>query len=345
MAFLTMDTNTNRGPEALDELDRRIVAGLQSNPRAAWGQIARVLGTSESTVARRAQRMIDARFIRIVGAADPVRCNFGTPVIVQLECEMGALSAVARTLAQRPDVRFTTLVAGTFDVVAELVVPSRRHLATIILESFGEIKGIRKTKTDNVLRNFKTSYGWSDYLSIDEENQLAPQGVDGTIERALDDVDLRILQLLGDDGRCPWSDLARPLGLTESTVRRRVDALRKGGYLRFAIFVDPELMDYEVELIMWLHVDISKFEDVAKALKARREIRYLSATSGYSDLFGEVVLRRQENIYPFVTEVLGAIPGIRQTEIGIELECLKRGYLLFSNPIVRNPPAVTPAQS
>ncbi len=290
-----------------------------------------MLGTSESTVARRAQRMIDGQLVRIIGAVDPVRCGFGNLVLLQLSCEVGASATVARALAQRPDVRFVTLVTGTFDVVVEFVAPSRHHLATVLLESLLEIEGIRQTTTDSVLRTFKTSYGWSDYLTADDERELAPAPVESMDERLLDDVDLQIMQLLGEDGRHTWSDLAVPLRLTESTARRRVDALTRGGYLRFATFVDPLLLDYEVELLVWLHVEISKLEDVAKALAGRREVRYLSATTGYSDLMGEVVLRRLDDAYTFVTDVLGSIPGVRHTEIGIELECLKRGYLPLSD--------------
>ena len=84
----------------VDELDRRIAAALQINARASWQQVAHVVGSSESTVTRRAQRMISSREIRVVTIADPIRCGFGYPVLVQLKCEVGASSRVAHALAE-----------------------------------------------------------------------------------------------------------------------------------------------------------------------------------------------------------------------------------------------------
>jgi len=90
----------------MDELDRRIAIALQVNGRASWLQVARVVGSSESTVARRAQQMIDAGRIPVIAIAEPVQCGLGYPVLVQLKCVVGAASRTAYALADRPDVRF-----------------------------------------------------------------------------------------------------------------------------------------------------------------------------------------------------------------------------------------------
>jgi len=81
----------------LDDLDRRIAAVLQIDGRSTWRQAARLLaGTSESTVARRAQSMLDAGIMRVNGLADPIRCGFGHPVLLQLSCEVGTAAEDAR---------------------------------------------------------------------------------------------------------------------------------------------------------------------------------------------------------------------------------------------------------
>ena len=135
---------------------------LQINGRATWRQAARLAGTSESTVARRAQQHVRRRLhARERRVADPIRCGFGYPVLVQLSCEVGAAAEVAAQLAERPDVRFVALVTGTFDIVAELIVPSRVALARSCSRSCPRSRESRSTTTESVLRNFKTSYDWS----------------------------------------------------------------------------------------------------------------------------------------------------------------------------------------
>ena len=318
----------------LDDLDRKIAAVLQIDGRSTWRQAARLAGTSESTVARRAQSMFDAGVMRVNGLADPIRCGFGQPVLLQLSCEVGAAAEVARQLAERVDVRFVALVTGTFDIVAEVIVPSRVALARVLLEELPEIKGITRTTTESVLRNFKTSYDWSRDLLGDAgltDITVAP-AVDGPAP-SLDEVDLLLLHALVDDGRRTYAELGAAVGVSESMARRRVETLVASGCLRFATFVEPHLLGYDVEVFIWMRVELARLEETASALAERREVRYLSATSGFSDLTCEAILGSQDDLYEFSTGVLGVLPGIREVDVGLELATVKRGYVRMDDYI------------
>ena len=310
----------------MDDLDRRIAAALQVNGRATWRQVARAVGSSESTVARRAQHLIDSGFMRVTAVADPIRCGFGYPVLVQLKCEVGTAEDAAELLAERPDVRFAALVTGAFDVVVELIVQSRRRLARILLEELPEIKGITQTTTESVLRNFKTAYDWSRDLLGPAAAELEPARALAGDSIAPSTVDLQLLQLLVEDGRRSFAQLAGALGISESMARRRVEALAAAGCLRFATFVDPHHLGYDVEVLVWMRVDLARLEETALALSTRPEVRYLSATSGFSDLTCEVILRSQDDLYAFSTETLADLPAVRQVDFALELATLKRGF-------------------
>ena len=316
----------------MDELDRRIAVALQVNGRAGWQQVARAVGSSESTVARRAHRMFEAGLLRVAAISDPVRCGFGYPVLVQLRCEVGEEMRVAHALADRSDVRFVALVTGSFDIVMELIVPSRRYLAGILLEELPKVGGIEETKTETVLRNFKMSYDWSRELLGAGSGRLEEPVVDrnGSSGGGLDAIELRLYELLAEDGRRSFSDLASLVGMSESMVRRRVERLRASGCLKFATLVEPHLLGYDVECVCWVHTDLSRLEETARALAERREVRYLSATIGYSDLICETILRSQDELYEFSTRTLGSLPGVRGVDIGLELRTIKRAYLRMS---------------
>ena len=310
----------------MDDLDRRIAAALQVNGRATWRQVARAVGTSESTVARRAQQLIESGFMRVTGVADPINCGFGYPVLVQLKCEVGAADDAAELLAERPDVRFVALVTGAFDVVVELIVPSRRRLARILLDELPEIRGITQTTTESVLRNFKTAYDWSRDLLGPTAAALEPAQATVGEPMTPNGVDLELIQLLVEDGRRSFAQLAGALRISESMARRRVDALAASGCLRFATFVDPHHLGYDVEVLIWMRVDLARLEETALALSARPEVRYLSATNGFSDLTCEVILRSQDDLYAFSTETLAALPAVRQVDFALELATVKRGF-------------------
>jgi DNA-binding Lrp family transcriptional regulator len=323
----------------MDDVDRRIAVALQGNGRASWQQVARVVGSSESTVARRAHRMFEAGLLRVAAISDPVRCGFGYPVLVQLRCEVGEVMRVAHALADRSDVRFVALVTGSFDIVMELIVPSRRYLAEVLVEELPKVDGIEDTTTETVLRNFKMSYDWSRELLGADCGQLEEPVVDRDWSSGggLDAVDLQLYELLAEDGRRSFSELASRVGMSESVVRRRVERLRAGGCLRFATIVEPYLLGYDVECICWVHADLSRLEETARTLAERREVRYLSATIGYSDLICETILRSQDELYEFSTRTLGSLPGVRGVDIGLELRTIKRAYLRMSEPPPRAP--------
>ena len=330
----------------MDSLDQRIAAALQIDGRASWHQVARVAGSSESTVARRAQRMFDKGVLRVAAISDPVRCGLGYPMLVQLKCDVGEESRVAHALADRADVRFVALVTGSFDIVMELIVPSPRYLARVLLQELPQIGGIADTATETVLRNFKMSYDWSREVlgTSDKEpdfGQASVTGHDGAGPQALDEVDLRLYGILVEDGRRSFSELAALGDVSESMARRRVEAMRSNGCLRFATLVDPHLLGYEVECFCWIDADLARLEEVATALAARQEVRYLSATIGFSDLICETILRSQDELYEFSTRTLGGLPGVRGVDIGLELQTVKRAYLRMQEPEM---PARKPAR-
>ena len=320
---------------AVDGIDRRITAALQINGRASWQQVARVVGTSESTVSRRAQRLIGFGKIRVVAIADPVRCGLGYWVLLQVKCELGEGPSVARTLAARADVRYLALVTGQFDILVEMIVPSRRDLGRVLLEELPRIVGVEDISTRTVLRNFKMSYDWSRGLLGDaarelEDVQISTETPD--VPYTLDEVDLRLYRLLLEDGRRSFSELSAAARVGESVAKRRVDSLRKKGCIKFATLVDPALMGYGVEFICWVRADLSRLEQTAEVLARLPEVRYISATIDYSDLICEVVLRSEEDLYGFCTDVLGNLPGVREVNVNLKLDTIKQAYVHLAPP-------------
>ncbi|MDB5056940.1 MAG: hypothetical protein JWO59_412 [Chloroflexi bacterium] len=326
--FRTNSTAALPTAHAVDDLDQRIAVALQVNPRAQWRQIAAMVGTSESTARRHAERMLQTGLLHSTVTADALTPGF--PVLVQFTCDLHRVTEVANRLADRPDVRYLSLVTGRFDVVAEVVVPSRDELARIILAEFPTIPGISHTTTETVLHNFKTSYDWGRDLLGDEVETIPdlPSFPSPTARQfTFDSVDLQLIQQLKRNGRMSYADLANQCSISEPMARRRVEALLTSGGVRAVTFVNPSILGYEVELLVWLRVDFSRLEQIAAALAERREVRYLSATSGFSDLVCEIILPSHGHLYTFFTTVLGTLPGILQADTATELATIKRGFM------------------
>lgn len=219
-------------------------------------------------------------------------------------------------------------------MVAELIVASKAHLSRLLFEDLATIEGVVRTATLSVLQNLKSAHDWSRGILSDVSlpaPRLSAEAADSEIAE-LDDLDRRICEHLRDDGRIGFPQLAVALGITESMARRRLEGLLSSGALHPVTLVNPGLLGYQVELFFWLQLELSKLEEVARALVQRPEVRYLSTTIGYSDLVGEVILRTQADVQAFQMETIGSLPGVRGHQMVLEIQTQKRAFLQLEGP-------------
>jgi DNA-binding Lrp family transcriptional regulator len=316
------------------ELDRRIVAALQLNGRASWGAIARHVGASESTVLRRAEKLTESGRLRVIGVVDVLRCGLGVPVLARLKCRPGTAATVADALAARPDVRYATVLAGSADCSAEFVLPSYADIASLQENGFPAAEAIRDAETFAVMRTFTSNHDWdSGELTPEAAKELRGGEVRPFEEQhwehapeQLDELDLAICAALGEDGRLPFKEVSKQVGTSESTVARRVDSLVKRGCLRFRTLAEPAMFGYALEFMLWLSVVPGELDRAGQQLAAHPGTKYLSATTGRFNLVGQIVLRHYGELYRHTTDVVGALPGLREADVTLQVSTLKRAW-------------------
>ncbi|MEW2503301.1 MULTISPECIES: Lrp/AsnC family transcriptional regulator [unclassified Amycolatopsis] len=317
----------------VSELDRRIVAALQLNGRASWGAIARHVGTSESTVLRRAGQLTESGQLRVIGVVDVLRCGLGVPVLARLRCRPGTATAVAEALAARPEVRYATVLAGSADCSAEFVLPTYRDVARL-QGDFPAADNVRDAETFAVMRTFTSNHDWnSGELSAEAAAELRGGEVRPFEEQHwerppehLDELDLAISAALGEDGRLSFKEVSRQVGTSESTVARRVDSLVRRGCLRFRTLAEPAMFGYALEFMLWLSVVPAELDRAGQQLAAHPGTKYLSATTGRFNLVGQIVLRHYGELYRHTTDVVGALPGLREADVTLQVSTLKRAW-------------------
>ncbi|MCG5219503.1 Lrp/AsnC family transcriptional regulator [Streptosporangium sp. KLBMP 9127] len=312
----------------LDLLDRQILAELNVNGRASWTDIAQVIGTSTTTVARRAQQLIGDGMICV--AALPHLEHDG-PVdifVVRLTCAPGSQLRVAGELARYPEIRFVAVVTGGQDIVFELVAPKNRDLYTILVDYVQRIPGALHSHADLLLHTYKVSYDWS-LQSLDGSagNLPAPPVPHTCAPGHLDDVDMDILGAMRTDGRASFQSVAKRLGVSESTVRRRFEGMIERGCATVATFIPASALGYEAEVLFWLSVEPARLESVAEALTELRGVRYISATLGHASLLCEVIMPTTSDLHRFTSRTLAGISGIQSWTAGVNMLTVKRGFL------------------
>ena len=131
----------------------------------------------------------------------------------------------------------------------------------------------------------------------------------------LDHLDWQIITLLNSDGRMPSSEIARRLeDISARTVQNRIDALVKNKIIHIRSIIIPEAVGYSVLADVFIETEPRMVREVAEALTEHDQISYLVCATGDTDIIISVRAKSIEELYDFVTGVVGKTPGVRHTQ-------------------------------
>ena len=142
-----------------------------------------------------------------------------------------------------------------------------------------------------------------------------------------DKTDIKIVNLLLEDGRMSASEMSRRMGdISERSIRYRVDRMIDEGVIQISAVVSPEALGFTIKADVWLEVESDLIFEVAKKLASFENVTYVACGIGQNDISIQVVARDTSEIYYFVTEVVRKVPGVRKTTTSIVPIILKDVY-------------------
>jgi len=142
----------------------------------------------------------------------------------------------------------------------------------------------------------------------------------------LDATERRMVELLQEDGRLTVTSLARTLGVTEPTARRKLRRLLGDGIIHVVATVDPFDVGYETPVIIGLKVERAKLDAVARRLSDLPQVRYVGASTGRVDLVVEVVVRTNQDLSDFLMNELASIEGVLDSETNLIVRIYKQSW-------------------
>ncbi len=142
----------------------------------------------------------------------------------------------------------------------------------------------------------------------------------------VDDLDRLILQTLQEDGRAPFTQIARQAGVSEATIRARYRDLTEKGVVRTVGIVDPHALGFQAPAIIGVSVEPGTVEQVARRIGELPEVSYLVMTLGRFDLIVEVFCRDLPQLTNLLVQTIQTIPGVRDTEMLVIARSYKLTY-------------------
>ncbi len=139
----------------------------------------------------------------------------------------------------------------------------------------------------------------------------------------VDEVDLRLIRCLQDNPRAPYSSISRLTGVSETTVKRRVDSLIESRVITTAVFPNPRKLGYDLQASVDVKVEPGYAESVALALREMPEIAFVAITLGRYDVRTYVVTQSMRALTELVTDQIAQLPGVRETETNVSARVFK----------------------
>jgi Lrp/AsnC family transcriptional regulator for asnA, asnC and gidA len=141
----------------------------------------------------------------------------------------------------------------------------------------------------------------------------------------LDSVDRQIIYILQHDGRTSNVEIARQVGVSEATVRKRLDRLITEGTVRITAVPNAARLGFSTIAFMAINADLARVAQIADQIAQLPEVRAIHLTAGECTLIVEAWFMSSDDLLQFMTEHIGAIAGIRRTTTSHVLRTIKDG--------------------
>lgn len=142
----------------------------------------------------------------------------------------------------------------------------------------------------------------------------------------IDDIDLKIIRQLNEDGRTPFAQIAKQLGVSTGMIRQRYQRLVQEGVLQVVAITNPLLMGFATMAQIGVKADVNRLEEIADEIASFEEVIYLVLVTGSYDLHVEVVCRDKAHLLNFLTKKLHAVEGVKEAETFMYLRIAKENY-------------------
>jgi len=132
----------------------------------------------------------------------------------------------------------------------------------------------------------------------------------------IDAIDKLISDLLIEDGRMSCSKIAERIGkISERAVRYRIDRLIKNKIISIHGNVNAEGLGLLVFADVFIEVEPALVLKIAQQIAGYESVSYVACSTGQTDISIQVFAHDNNELFAFVTDVIGQIPGVQKTHI------------------------------
>lgn len=324
----------------LDRLDRQILHAVRLDGRAAFSDLANILGSSEQTVARRYRRLREAGVIRVLVLPSPVDASLDWHV--RLQVRPGAAARLADALARRADVSWVSITSGGAEVIC-ITRPSTGHRRdALLLDRLPRIHQVTGLVAHSILHSFMSAVtrewdAFDDPLTEAQTHALlarrsALTASDADDRCALAAEDQPLLEALMADGRASYAALSASTGWTPTRVARRLEQLLAAGAISVDADLAIEALGFRSFSTLWCSVVPAHLQRVGEQVAALPQTAFAAAITGPVNLMASVVCRDSADLFAYLTDGIGSLEGVTSAEVSPTIRRVKQAASVMQGP-------------
>ncbi len=139
----------------------------------------------------------------------------------------------------------------------------------------------------------------------------------------MDDVDQRLISALRHDARASLSDLAAGLGVSRSTVRARIERLRRSGEIvGFSVVLRGDAIRDPVRALMMIGIEGRGTDRILRQLQGLSAVRAVHTTNGRWDVIAEIGAATLEELDDVLSRIR-RFEGVATSETSLLLSTRK----------------------
>ncbi len=140
---------------------------------------------------------------------------------------------------------------------------------------------------------------------------------------SLDDKDLMIINMLKENSRTPYTDIARKLGISDVAVLKRIRKLEQLGVIKkYTIIVDPKKLGYNAVSITGIDSEPEHLFNVLEELKNKDYVNFLALTSGDHSIIA-IIWAHDSRELARIHDEISKINGVKRVCPALILDILK----------------------
>ncbi len=145
-----------------------------------------------------------------------------------------------------------------------------------------------------------------------------------------DKIDNKIIQILLEDGRTSFSNIAKEVNLTDVAIKKRVERLKRKGIINsISADLNFRTLGYENPILVQIRSEISKNKDVLKKLKELDYVIELYQVLGEYNIFAKLIVPDLDSAEKFI-ERLGVLDGVLDIKTLVVISEVKKSKSLPS---------------